>query len=285
MRFIPNDFVQGFLKNYSPEELELIQMDLNNIRNMCFHKLTVPEEGKKVYVSTAGGPGASKSTILEKWLKEHPNFAYLDPDQRSLIYMINTYRQEFTNLKYSENPDYPKLSEAAYTKWRAASNYIASTLINEASEKGFNIAHGTTATAPQVEMLYKKLKANGYKIILLLCCTTDENRVKANEHRAQEQNLVQVDAQDIINKGKMFPERFDVYFRYADEMELYWVDNFKDGSIRAATLHKGQKPVIHDQSAFNKLRDFYENAREDARKENKEYKEWPSLDDLIKNYK
>jgi hypothetical protein len=41
----------------------------------------------------------------------------------------------------SKNPStYAKL---AYEKWRGASNYIASSLLNEAYDKKFNIAHGT----------------------------------------------------------------------------------------------------------------------------------------------
>ena len=146
---IPNDFVQSHLKDYSEEETNLITDDLSDIRQLCFRGVSGPN-GTKVYVATAGGPGASKSTILETYLHDKPNFAYLDPDQRSLKYMINTYQQEFTNYNIAQASGIKPLLQKAYDKWRGGSNYIASTLINEAFSNGYNIAHGTTSTSPHV---------------------------------------------------------------------------------------------------------------------------------------
>lgn len=255
---IPSDYVRSFLKDYSQTEKELIRDDFDNIKKLCFRGITAPENGEKTYVATAGGPGASKSTILETYLHDKPNFAYLDPDQRALKFMINTYLQDFTNYKIRETSNMPVLLQNAYEKWRGGSNYIASSLINEAFSKGYNIAHGTTSTSEHVTKLYERLKKNNYKITLLLCSSTDANRVASLQHRVKSQCFCQVDPNDIVKKGKMFPDRFPDYFQYADEIQLYWIGDFLKGGILAATLTKGNKAIVHDQAALQKITAQYE---------------------------
>lgn len=272
---IPSDFVQSFLKEYSQNEKELIKDDLENIRKLCFRGISAAE-GQKTYVATAGGPGSSKSTILETYLVDKPNFAYLDPDQRALKFMINTYLQEFTNYNIRKVKDMKVLLQQAYDKWRWGSNYVASTLINEASAKGYNIAHGTTSTSEHVTKLYEQLKKNNYKITLLLCNSTDKNRIASLQYRFKNQCFCQVDPKDVIKKGKMFPERFLVYFQYADEIQLYWIDDFLKGAVLAATLIKGQPITVHDKGALQKITKQYDHDRKD--------KELEPLQDLIKKF-
>lgn len=280
--FINETYVQSFLKGYAAEEVTRIDIDLKNIRALCFREVTPLTFGKRTYIATAGGPGASKSTILEHWLEENKNFAYLDPDQRALKYMIHTYLQEFSNrnishLKVHTRSDWENLLERAYTKWRGASNYIATTLLNEAFSHGDNIAHGTTSTSEQVEGLYQKLTGNGYKIILLLCYASDEHRVNAVMHRAKNQNFVQTSAEDTIQKGKLFPERFPIYFKYADEMQLYWTDPSNlEHSTLAATLRAGKGMVIHDENAMKKFTAQYNL--------DSQGKEWKALESYIKDF-
>ncbi len=99
---LSNDYVQKFLLGYSPVEVALIKDDLDNLRKLCFRGISFVPIDKRIYVATAGGPGAGKSTIFEDYLSKKPNFVYLDPDQRALRFMINTYLQEFTNGKISQ---------------------------------------------------------------------------------------------------------------------------------------------------------------------------------------
>ena len=265
---LANEYVQKFLSEYSPSEAALIKDDLANIGKLCFRETSPVEANERIYIATAGGPGTGKSTILENYLSEKTNFAYLDPDQRALKYMINTYLQEFTNAKISQKKvhtrnDWKKLLESAYTKWRAASNYITSVLLNKAYSNGNNIAHGTTSTSEQVEILYKKLKANGYKIVLLLCYSPEQERIKALEHRFENQNFIQVDPKDIVSKGKVFPERFPIYFQYADEIEIYWADSFLEGATLAARLERGKGITTFDAKAMKKFVQKYDKDRQD----------------------
>lgn len=257
---ISSQFVDSQLKDYSQEERDLIGDDLANISKLCFRGQK-PLTGQRTYVATAGGPGASKSTILETFLQERSDFVYADPDQRALRFMINTYLLSLNNYATSQAPSYGKLLEFAYKKWRAASNYIACKILNDAFAKGYNIAHGTTSTAKEVCGLYDRLKAKKYKIILLLCGSSDQNRLNSIHNRAMTQEFVQNSDEDTINKGKVFWERLPIYFQYADEIHFYWTQEFKKGSVKAAIFDKVTGLTILDPEAYNSFIKQYELAR------------------------
>lgn len=259
---IPTAVVQGPLKAYTSEEVHLINEDLRNIRELSF-RAKKPSDSP-IYLSTAGGPGSMKSTILENYcMADDPlagdNFVYADPDVRGLKFMINTYAQDMTPYALSKNPE--GYAKVAYEKWRGASNYIAQTIINEAYAGGFNIAHGTTATAAAVANLYKNLKKEGYKIILLLCDTTDENRQASIRHREKAQGFYQVTPEDSGTKSAAFYDRFPGSFEYADELYFYWTEDFRKGSIQAARFNKMEGLKVLNTGAYNRFKDKYDNAR------------------------
>lgn len=256
---IPHDVNESLLKTYSQDEKNLINEDFKNIKTLCFRN-TTPATEQPLYVATAGGPGACKSTVLETYLQGKPNFVYADPDQRSLKFMMNTYHQSLTQYHVSASKNYNDLQKSAYDKWRGGSNYIANTILNDAFDKGYNVAHGTTLTGPTIEPFLKKVKAKGYKIILLLCFAPDEERVKAVTSQAN-RGFLQADPQDVINKGKVFPERFPIYFEYADEIQLYWMDDSTKGSCYAATWTNDGKLVVENQAAFDAFTQQYNRAR------------------------
>jgi hypothetical protein len=275
---IPSDVVQSNLKDYDPKTKDLIEEDLNVIRKISFRKKT--SSSHPIYLGTAGGPGSMKSTILESFMIEDSdtgqNFVYTDPDMRGLKFMVNTYIPDMGPYAIRKNPStYAKL---AYEKWRGASNYIASTLLNEAYDKKFNIAHGTTGTAPAVTNLYKNLKTQGYKIILLLCDTPNKNREKSIKHREETQGFYQVTPADAVQKSATFYDRLPDYFRYADELFFYWTENYEEGSLKAARFDKNTGLIILNESAFQKFKNRYEEVR-------KEKSILPSFDSLFQTQK
>ncbi len=291
-------YVEGFIKDHTPEEKERINMDDAYVNAM--HLRGVQPSPQPEYLATAGGPGSGKSTILEQFMNEErsksptTNYVLGDPDQGALLYMGNTYRKELTCGKIAEAEKIAKakglppgagfqalLGETAYPKWRGASNYIATKLLNRAEKAGYNIAHGTTSTSPYVEGIYQKLKVRGRKITLLPCYATDETRVAALKHRAEKQGFCQVDAQDIINKGKMFSERLPIYFKYADVLHLYWRDHFDADGIRAATYEKGKPLVVHNEEAFQKFKDQYDHDRQEHAKGGKHL---PTYEEVEKSF-
>jgi len=260
---VPQEIVNNFLnKSYSNTEKDLISRDLRNIRETCFFNKKPNTEKKPIYIATAGGPGACKTTILESYLHDNKlDVVYADPDQRVLRYMINTYYQSVTNYDIRKSSSYETVAKNAYVKWRDASNYIVNTILNEAFAQGYDIAHGTTSTSNAVSSLYERLKEKNYTIILLLCSVPDETRIKSLEYRSRVQGFVQVAPEDIINKSKMFPERFPTYFTYADEIHFYWTEDFLKGSVHAATFFKDKGLVILDTNAFDSFIKKYDTDR------------------------
>ncbi len=269
---VPLEIINKFLNaTYTEEEKELIKLDFDNVRNLCFAGTTVPK-GTLEYVGTAGAPGACKTTICETFLCNKKNFVYLDPDQRALKFMMHTYYQSMNMYAISTCSSYLQCGENAYTKWRDASNYISNSVLNEAYAKGYNIAHGGTATTPAVKFLYKKLKDKKYHITLLLCSSSDQQRQDALNYRANIQGFVQEAKIDVLNKGKMFSERLPTYFEFADVLHFYWTDDFKKGSILAATYKKEAPFVVHNQEAFKQFVKKYNDDRVNMT--------WPTLESL-----
>lgn len=270
---IPQEIIDNLLnKTYSSQEKELIASDLKNIRELCFRNTTSSQT--PTYVATAGGPGACKSTILETYIHNKPNFVYADPDQRTLKFMINTYYQSRTNYHISIQKSYVDMQKNAYNKWRDASNYIANTILNEAYAGSYNIAHGTTSTGSVVELLYQKLQKKNYHIVLLLCFARDDTR-KAAVNNMASQGFLQADPDDVINKGKMFIERFPVYFKYGNQIHLYWTYDFTKGSILAATYEKDKGLTVHNAEAYQSFVKEYDEQR-------KNLNNIPALEEMTK---
>jgi predicted ABC-type ATPase len=253
---VPNEIVDGFLASYSPEEKVAIDKDYKNIRELCLSQAD-KEQKKLIYVATAGGPGASKSTILETYLHNNPGFVYVDPDQQALRFMINTYLQEINSYAISKNASYLQLLKDTYGKWRGASNYIANSILNEAYSKNLAIAHGTTSTSKQMGSFYEKLKKRGYKIILFLCASSEKNRLEAIAHREKEQCFIQSTREDLIQKGQMFFENFPIYFKYADEIKFFWIEDFSQSWIEVGSYSRSAGFKKQDKD-FEKFKNAYE---------------------------
>jgi predicted ABC-type ATPase len=255
---VPQSIIDDFIKDYSADQLNKINKDLDVIKGISFDGKQTADE-QPVYIATAGGPGSSKSTILEAYIKSFRNLVYVDPDQRSLRFMAHTYLQEFNSYTLSQR-SYSEVQKHAYNYWRGASNYIANSLLNTACEDGYSVAHGTTSTGG-VEPLYKGLKKRGYKIVLLLCVTTPENAQNAVVYTAKNNGFYQADPDDVINKGEKFYERFPTYFQYADEIVIYWIEKFSKGFIKAAEFSAKNGLIITDSTAYQKVLKQYEKRR------------------------
>ncbi len=88
--FFSSKMMESHLQSYSESEKELIEKDLKVVRSVCFDGVK-PAEHAPFFLTTAGGPGSRKSTILERFVASHPEYqggVYLDPDQRGLKFII-----------------------------------------------------------------------------------------------------------------------------------------------------------------------------------------------------
>lgn len=281
--FFSPEMIQSHVKNYNSEEMELITKDLEVVRSVCFKEET--SGNRPLYLATAGGPGARKSTILERFLKEHshelPTLTYLDPDPRGLKFMAHTYQAlSLCPLEISKFPEFTLAQKSAYEKWRGASNYITLLLLEEAFLKRLSIAHGTTSTGEHIPEFLKKVKESGYDITLLLCSCEDEFRYKTTEYRINEQKFYQSSPEDVVLKGKSFPVRMSAYFNFADTLYLFWSDDLATKESLSAILQKGNIVII-DPIAYEKFVQKYENDRSKLQKEGKIISSWV---ELVKTY-
>jgi len=260
--FFTPQMISSHLADYSDEDVHLINKDLDVIRSVCFEGTC--NSDSKVYLATAGAPGARKTTILEKFIFNHPQYkksVYVDPDPRALKFMVHTYHaQSLSPLVISQGSDYDRVIKEAYNRWRPASNYIALTVLEEAFDQEKSVVHGTTSTGGHLPIFYPNLKEHGYKIVLLLCSCPDDVRYQAVDYRNKNIRFYQSSPEDAVAKGKIFPQRMETYFTYADLMYFYWSDSLTTPEKLAGIWADGKLEVI-DANAMQKFIDKYESDR------------------------
>lgn len=263
-KLIPEQNIDNFIANYTPDELTNIKADYEHIRALVKKGKKATSSNKRIYIATVGAPGSCKSTALETFLHNNPAFLqnclYIDPDQRALKFMTNTYWQSMTCYQASQNASYQACARKAYEKWRGASNYITNNLLNEAYSEGCSIAHGTTSQSPHVAQLYERLKKKQYKIVLIICLSKTETRAQAVAHREETQGFVQSTYQDFHEKEKTIFKNFPTYVKYADTIHLQWVDEFSKPAIAVATLNrKDNKWAIEEKryEYMNNIKEIY----------------------------
>ncbi|MEL7431646.1 MAG: zeta toxin family protein [Chlamydiota bacterium] len=275
----PQKALDSLLFSYNQEEKEAIDEDYQSIKNIIFPKEIADE---RIYIATAGPPGAGKSTLFELFLRKnfpHISFAYIDPDQWTMRYMIHTYYQRSLNaadlIQYTTHLEATK---AAYEKWRDASNYISKSLFNEACLDGISIAHGTTSTSSFVPDLYEKLHEKNYKIHLALVAATPNFCNEAIKIRQEERKYYQSTLKDENEKARWFLEKIPIYFKYADQIYLFWHEDFPISDIPIAIFTK-QGAFYYNKEAFARFVDQYETARARSSRE-----DLPSMEVLIQQY-
>lgn len=277
--FSLQELLDANLKTYTDEEKAAIQKDLAVVRDVCFPQHPQSKERPR-FVATAGSPGSRKTTILEKFLKNNPEYSdciYLDADPRALKYMVHTYiSRSVSPLIASETHDYGKVIKNAYDKWRYGATYICAALLEEAFQNRYDIAFGTTMTGEDVPRRLKVLKDGGYEITLLLCSSEDDFRVKSITYRNEVQRFYQSSPEDALTKGKFFPQRMPIYFTYADKMHFFWSDNLETPERLAASYENG-KLTVHDEDAWYCFAQKYEKDRQVLISEGKQLPSWDEI--------
>lgn len=277
--FFSTQMIETHLSGYDKEEKTAIMKDLAIVRDVCFSgKHENPE--RPFYLATAGAPGARKSTILERFLITHPEYAegvYTDPDQRALKFMVHTYYTRSLNaLANASHEKYQMVQKAAYEKWRGASNYIALIVLEEAFQGRFNVIHGSTSTGGHIPLFFEKLKKAGYSLNLILCSCEDSLRAETVNYRCEEQKIYQSTPEDALSKGKFFAQKMEHYFQWADSLYLFWSDALLTPERLAAT-YINKTLTIHDQEAYSNFVSKYERDRQAFHLEGIEIPSWKEL--------
>jgi len=264
--FFSPQMISSYLKEYSEEEIQLLSKDLDVVRSVCLDGKKATET--RFYLATAGGPGARKTTILEKFVSMHPEYqggVYLDPDPRTLRFMVHTYyARSLSPLTISTINNYDQVIKTAYEKWRAGSNYIVYSLLEESFTAGHSIIYGTTSTASHISNLFAKLKENNYEIVLLLCSCSDDVRYEAVDYRNRVVRFYQSSPGDAVEKGTLFPQRMSSYFAYADQLYFYWSDGLFTPE-RLAGVWRNGKMDVYDNEAMQQFVGKYEKDRKDLK--------------------
>lgn len=257
--FFTPEMISSHLREYSEEEVRLLNKDLNVVRSVCLDDThnTAP----RFYLATAGAPGARKTTILEKFIPLHPEYqsgVYLDPDPRTLKFMVHTYyAMSLSPFVIAATNSYDQVIQNAYRKWRAGSNYIVLSLLEEAFTKGRSIIYGTTSTGTHIPNFFAKLKENDYQIILLLCSCPENVRHETVGYRNSVVRFYQSSPEEAVAKGVLFPQRMGSYFTYADRMYFYWSDSLFAPERLAGVWESGEL-ILHDSDAMKQFIDKYE---------------------------
>lgn len=281
--FFSSQAIASHLNGYNEEEKAAIGKDLEVVRSVCSSSVS-EETSRPLYLATAGGPGARKTTILERFLRDHAllsKITYVDPDQRALKFMSHTYyNRSLSALVSGEDENYAMVVKNAYEKWRGGSNFIALTLLEEAFSHKRSVAHGTTSTGEHIPKFLAKVKEAGYDITLLLCSCEDSFRKQAIQYRNEEQKFYQSSPEDAVMKGKFFPQRMSAYFTYADTLYLYWSDDLATKERLAAVFKDGILQVLDAQA----LHLFVHKFEQDRALLNAEGKQIPSWNELVGLY-
>lgn len=243
----------------------LAERDRPILRQICFQDARPAAERRPVYVATAGGPLAGKSTILDQHMNANPvrygNAVKVDPDRWGMLFMAHTYHAYLMSAgMIAHAADFETAQRRAYDIARPASNYLTLEILNAAVEGRFDIAHGTTMTSPHIGGLLNGLKANGYEIDLLLCGAEDDMRADAQIYRANVQGYYQSTPDDVRTKGMGFAERMADYFTLSDNLTLFWRNGVTENAIKAASYTQGVKTVL-DETAFDRFVQKYESDR------------------------
>lgn len=257
--FFTPQMISSHLKGYSEEEVQLLEKDLTVVRSVCLEGSRNAQS--RFFLATAGAPGARKTTILEKFVAAHPEYqegVYLDPDPRTLKFMVHTYiARSLSPLVIASKNSYDEVIKSAYEKWRAGSNYIVLSLLEEAFGEGRSVIYGTTSTGAHIPAFLAKLKQNDYQIVLLLCSCPDSVRYDAVNYRNNVVRFYQASLEDTVSKGLLFPQRMGTYFAQADEMYFYWSDSLFAPERLAGIWRQGKLEVL-DSEAMQRFIEKYE---------------------------
>ncbi len=263
-------------KAYTREEAARVNADIEALWTKIIADAKPLPKGHKDLVATisAGAPGAGKTTVMNK-IKEGQHVPYVCPDDVCLKGQTQTY---LADIERGMNKD------AAYTKWRPASNAANHILLGnliKGNEKGrYPFFFGTTSQSPFTFKFYEHLKEHGYKIHIIHVSAPDEVRDKSIQQR--DKTFVQTTPEDVRDKGLEVTKRVqDTFLKYADTMDLYYRDQVSGDAVLAANWSrvqvspslKGRLEII-DPKAYECVKIIHNQATETLRTKGEEAQTW-----------
>lgn len=206
--------IDGDLAAYTKEEILQIQAVLNSL---FFGKKPSKESDKRL-VLTGGYPGAGKSNFAHQFERMHGDFIRVDVNDNCL-FVIPGYQRDYLE----------KGPEAAYEKWRAASNWISQQATKKALDEGYNLLLVGTATSPFILDLIKQAKQKKYStefhgfaapVEICLKRNKPENRFSYLEHTGGVSFLLPEN--HVTEKRPLFDKALPALVRNVDRAYMNW---------------------------------------------------------------
>lgn len=201
----------------------LIDIALNKNRNVVDVAKPIIEEAfedkeplsnKRLYISTAGAPVVGKSTILS-WMLDEQLENCIAKDFAKVA-ELNDIKQQLPDSKHivAADPDVygiykiarnkqHDLNESFYNLWRELSIVIDICVRIKALDKGFVVAHGTTATDQNYAATTAALKELGYQHHIIAISASEDIREVFYKTRAHK-SMYQCTPQDSQAKQVSF---------------------------------------------------------------------------------
>lgn len=224
-------------KSYTQEEKEALKEDIAAIYAHFAQEVNV----EKIAVMTAGAPGAGKTVLMEKHLKQsleaNNHFAYVDPDAVCLKFMDNTWGQEMQQPCDCSVEGMKRFRKHLYDKWRPGSNAACHTILGHLIKEGKGFYFGTTSSSPMTKHFLQFLKDQEYQIHMLCVFAPDEVRWDSIVER--DKIFVQTTQEDVISKSPLVIERVkDTFLDYADQIDFYYRQEVDQDAVLVAKWFK-----------------------------------------------
>lgn len=234
---------------YTPDQDGKLRVELNQIfLTACSHQRNSPE-----IVMTAGAPGAGKTTLMERLLKEEREqgreFTYVDPDAVFLKEMKSTYHQ---SIAEGMSP------QESYNLWRPASNFGCHAALANLIRDKKAIFFGTTSTGDKTYVTCEFLKKQGYSIKFIYVAAPDDVRWGSIQER--DKTFVQTTEQDVKEKGDLLPQRIhDTFLKYADSIDFYYRSSVNEPAVLSARWSKEKNILtVLDVENYSKMKKIHD---------------------------
>lgn len=245
--------IEPWFQKCEPALMDAVGKDYAAIRDQAFDGARVATNKEKpLYLGTAGSPCSGKSTELDLEIEggkdpRYSGIVMVDPDRYAMDYMNYTYRP-LLSAGSKARLGFAQAAKQAYDRARPGSNIIANLILNEAVDRGYHVAHGSTLTSPFSGNLLQSIADAGYERHLMVVYADTATRVEAGKKRADAEAHYQVDTSDFEEKAGLFPQRMADYFRHGDLVTLFFKADVNDRAVPAARFKKGKRVVLNKQA-------------------------------------
>ncbi|MCI0381881.1 MAG: zeta toxin family protein [Chlamydiae bacterium] len=210
-----------------------------------------------IFKTTAGAPGAGKTKILGEVQKD-TGFPYLCYDNVGLKNM------RIYNKKIEHSDGSKEAHLQIYNYCRPGANAFTEILKAHFIKQQISVLFDSTSTSPHIGTFFDFLKKQGYRIEIIYVAAPDDVRWESIKKRDKE--FVQTTEQDIVEKGKLLPQRIPDYLKYADKIDLYYRGKVDNPAVLTATWEKTMlfqkkgKLQIIDQQHYENVKKIHNEA-------------------------